>query len=477
VSSVNWHERSLEDLVALAKDTHPAMLGQASTHFQHSATHLSDVQDRFMTHMGHLGDAWQGKAANAAIDNAQSTYESMDNTRSTAAAAGAQTDSYQTSMEHQRTQAMAIPPVDTSWGHAARTGGLAGPIGMVVAQHQAQQKYDDHQTKAAQIVTQMDTAGDQHAQEMKSTPWLPQRSMADQPPASLPPVPGATTSGRSTGSNLPNNGYNGAGSHTSGGGYSSIVGGTTKDPNDNGVLNGPKGPHPTGGSLTTPQSGSSPNPDFPTVPQGGGGLPGNPGGTPDGPVAGGPPTMTAPGGAGAAAAVLGGAGLLGAGAVGGRGLLGGASGRGGLAGEPEGRLGGRGGSGLTEGEGSGLRGGARGGGGLAEGDGAGLRGGSGSGALGDGEGGLRGGPRAAAGVPADEELGAPRNSMLRSASGAGFGGEPVAGEAGRMGGYPMGGSGGRRRNDDEEAPMPDYLVETDDVWGDGASAAPPVIGE
>jgi hypothetical protein len=56
-------------------------------------------------------------------------------------------------------------------------------------------------------------------------------------------------------------------------------------------------------------------------------------------------------------------------------------------------------------------------------------------------------------------------------------GEPVAGEAGRLGGYPAGGAGARRRDDDEEAPVPDYLVETEDVWGDGVTAAPPVIGE
>jgi hypothetical protein len=67
--------------------------------------------------------------------------------------------------------------------------------------------------------------------------------------------------------------------------------------------------------------------------------------------------------------------------------------------------------------------------------------------------------------------------MLAGSRPGGFGGEPVAGEAGRFGGYPMGGMGARRGGDDEESPVPDYLVETDDVWGDGANAAPPVIGE
>jgi hypothetical protein len=477
VSSVNWNDKSLDELKGVVEQTEPGGLDTAIVHFHQSVQHLSKIQDSFMGHMNSLGDAWQGKAATAAIGNAQNTYASMDDTRSNAATAATQTSAYQTQMRDQRTRAERIPSVDTSWGHAFSSGGLAGPIGVGAAKMAQQRKYDHNQGQLAQIVTQMDTDGSQHAEEMKSTPWLVTNTRQATPPGSLPPVPGAAAS-KAGGSSLPSNGYNGAGSHTTGGGgYTPPVPGPSRDPGGIKIINGPKPHHPAPGTVTTPGSGPSPNPQLPTTPQGGGGVPGTPGGVPGGPTVAGAPTTAAPGGAGAAAAVLGGAGLLGAGAAGGRGLLSGAGGRGGVAGEPEGRVGARDGSGLAEGEGGPRAGGGRSGAGLGEGEG-GLRGGSGSGSGGLGEeGGLRGGPRASTGIPADEELGGPRSSMLRGAGSGGFAGEPVAGEAGRMGGYPMGGSGARRRNDDEEAPMPDYLVETDDIWGDGASAAPPVIGE
>jgi len=36
---------------------------------------------------------------------------------------------------------------------------------------------------------------------------------------------------------------------------------------------------------------------------------------------------------------------------------------------------------------------------------------------------------------------------------------------------------GARAEDDLEHRRPDYLVETEDIWGDGTKVAPPVIGE
>jgi hypothetical protein len=42
----------------------------------------------------------------------------------------------------------------------------------------------------------------------------------------------------------------------------------------------------------------------------------------------------------------------------------------------------------------------------------------------------------------------------------------------------MGGGAGRRGEDEVELDQrPDYLVESDDVWGDGRLAAPAVLGE
>ena len=40
----------------------------------------------------------------------------------------------------------------------------------------------------------------------------------------------------------------------------------------------------------------------------------------------------------------------------------------------------------------------------------------------------------------------------------------------------MGGAG-TGRDEDKEHRRPSYLVESEDVWGDGALVAPPVIGE
>jgi hypothetical protein len=95
----------------------------------------------------------------------------------------------------------------------------------------------------------------------------------------------------------------------------------------------------------------------------------------------------------------------------------------------------------------------------------------------------RGGPAGA------DELGS-RGALLEDGArvgGRGFAEEirpggfrgAVLGEEGGRGMYgPMGGYG-RRRDDDEEHRVPDYLEELDDPWGNGAdlTAVPPVIGE
>lgn len=467
MSSQNWDDWSLADLKQLVDETRPKLLKDSSEHFQQTVSHLSGVQDEFMAHMNALGTAWQGKAATSAINNAQTTYESMDSTRSLSASAAQQTASYQAEVANRQQQADAVPNVDTSWGHAASSGGWAGAVGIGVAKYEQQQKYDQNRDQVAQIVEQMDDGGNNQAATMSGAGWPAGGGTVSVPPATLPPVPGASDP-KGPAPAMPTNPPGGSGpGHNSGGpGYTPVGVATSSHPGDGSVLHGSKGHHPPGGTSTTSPTGTQ-LPGDPTVTQGaGGGDPGGaiPGG---GPVAG-PPVTGGPAGAGAAAAVLGGAGLAGAGTVGGRGLLSGAGSRaGGVGGDPEGRLASKGGGALGEGEG-GLRGGSGGA------DGAGLRGGAG----GAGGAGLRGGGRATSGIPAEDGLGAGRGSIARGAGSGGFGGEPVAAEAGRTGGYPMGGGGGRRgNNDDEEAPMPDYLVETDDVWGDGASAAPPVIGE
>jgi uncharacterized protein YukE len=491
----NWNDRSLAELKAIVDEINPAMFAQlrsSATHFQSTASTLNTAESDLLNHMGALRDAWQGKAASAAVQNAQQNAATMNQTSSSSDLAQAETDNYLTRLESDQRAAQAVPDVDTSWGHAFSSGGWAGPIGVGVAKYEQQQKYDNSHAQMVKLVSQMDSDGSSHSATMKSMDWPSGSARQGAPPATLPPVPGAAPAGGSSGGNPGGYSPGGGANPTSGGGYTPVAMGPGMDPNDNAVLNGPRGNHGTSNPTQT-QSGPSPTPQTPTITQGGPGGVTAPGAAGTGPSVSGVPTTTAPGAPGAAAAVLGGAGLLGAGALGGRGPLGATGGRGGaLLEEGEGRVpGGRNGAGLAEGEGEpglrgprsgafgegepGLRAGGRAG-AFGEGE-PGLRGSAGNGGFGESEGALRGGVRGPNGIPADEELGAPRNNMLGGSRPAGFGGEPVAGEAGRLGGYPMGGMGGRRGGDDEESPVPDYLVETDDIWGDGANAAPPVIGE
>jgi uncharacterized protein YukE len=486
VSSVNWNNMSLSQLKDVVAHIGGGMFGQlrnSATHFQQAATALETAESDLSTQMGVLRDGWQGKAASAAVNNAQQNRATMNQTRSSSTSAGSDTDGYLSRLESDQKQANAIQNVDTSLGHALLTGGWAGPVGVGVAAIQAHQQYNKNHDAMVKIVQQMDTDGQNHADQMKSMDWSNQmNSGMGAPPATLPPVPGSSApkgSGSSPG------GYPGGGT-TSGGsgpGYTPVMTGPAMSGADNNVINGPRGNHPGAGDPTETQSGPSPKPNDPTVSQSGPGSVSTPG-TGTGPTVGAAPTTgSAVTGAGAVGGVIGGAGLIG-GATGG-GLLGGTGTRGGslAEGEGSGRLP-RSGSGIAEGEGEPRLGGVRGGGAPGEGalgepgePGVGVRGPGGIGGT-DPEPVARGGVRPGAnGALGDGELGAPRGSALAGARPTGFAGEPVAAEAGRMGGYPMGGLGGRRGGDDEEAPMPDYLVETDDVWGDGVTAAPPVIGE
>jgi hypothetical protein len=88
--------------------------------------------------------------------------------------------------------------------------------------------------------------------------------------------------------------------------------------------------------------------------------------------------------------------------------------------------------------------------------------GSGSGAPGAGARGI-GGLGAAAGL-ADDAAAAARSGAAGRGGASGVGYGPMAGA----------GTGG---DDDKEHRRPSYLVESEDVWGDGTPVAPPVIGE
>jgi hypothetical protein len=85
--------------------------------------------------------------------------------------------------------------------------------------------------------------------------------------------------------------------------------------------------------------------------------------------------------------------------------------------------------------------------------------------------------RGTAGEPLDARLGAPNESALRAGTGA-FGSGQFGAERAGPGTGPWGGGLGARRTDDEdERPMPDYLVESSDSWAGEQSASPAVIGE
>lgn len=116
----------------------------------------------------------------------------------------------------------------------------------------------------------------------------------------------------------------------------------------------------------------------------------------------------------------------------------------------------------------------------AGGFGAGGRGGFGpGGGFGAGAGGF--GPGAAGGLAGEGAAG--RGGFGPGGGAMGAGGVGGAGAVGRgaagmgMGAMGAGARGAHGGDDDKEHRRPDYLVETEDVFGDGQRVAPPVIGE
>ncbi|TDQ04271.1 PPE domain-containing protein [Labedaea rhizosphaerae] len=109
-----------------------------------------------------------------------------------------------------------------------------------------------------------------------------------------------------------------------------------------------------------------------------------------------------------------------------------------------------------------------------------MGGGGGLGGAGDSEYGGRGYGRGGAGMGAGSGSGASESgSGGRSGIGGSAAQEAMGGRggAGRGGAGGMGGGRGGRKEEDGEHESPDYLVETDDVFGSGEMVAPPVIGE
>lgn len=463
-----WDLKTLKNEIETADIS---WLESSARQFDEGTKACAAAADDFMAQVRSLGADWEGAAASAAVSDAQTTHQSITQMHSASTASSSASKSYYERARADQAKSRSIPDVDDSWGHAITSGAPGGLVGVGVAKYQQHQEYNKAHSQAVQIANRMDSEGSSQADTMRAQSWPDGPTTSKTPPSSLPPVPGA--GGRSGGisGNYSASPHGGG----AGGGYSTPVSGVPMNQGDSEIMNnGVKG---HGGSkapqdeatwvppkqsqipaTTTPQS-TDPGTDPLTT-----------AGPPSAAV---PDTPSVTGGAGTAAGVLGGAGLLGAGALGGGSLLSGRGGVGGTEDLVEGDGTGRGRLGAVgEGEGEGGTG-VRGGAGLGE-EGGAPRGRLG--ALGDGEGALRPGGRMPGGGLAEENLASGQRGTLRTGAPEGFMGEPVAGEAGRMGGYPAGG-GGRRRDDEEEAPVPDYLVETEDVWGDGVTAAPPVIGE
>ncbi|HEY8301570.1 MAG TPA: hypothetical protein VIG48_06710 [Jatrophihabitans sp.] len=440
-------------------------LDQSARQFDEGSRACAQAADDFMNQVKSLGAAWEGPAASAAVADAQTTHQQFTQMHSASTASSSASKSYYEQAKADQAKSRSIPNVDDSMGHAITSGAPGGIIGIGMAKYQQHQKYQQAHAQAVQIANRMDSGGTAQADTMRSQSWPNGPTRANTPPSSLPPVPGSGGRSGHIGSHY-SGGPHGGGP---GGGYSTPVAGVAMNSTDNQIMtDGVKG-HDT---RKPPQAIKDPTPPTQTtIPTTTTPQSTDPGTNPLTPA--GPPSQAVPetpsGGVGTAGGVLGGAGLLGAGALTGGSLLGrGANGA--SEGFTEGTGRGRSG-GLAEGEsrpGTGTGSGS----GLAEGESTG-RGRLGSGALGEGE---AGSSRLPGGGLAQEELPPGRRGVLRAGAPEGFMGEPVAGEAGRMGGYP-GGGGARRRDDEEEARVPDYLVETEDVWGDGVTAAPPVIGE
>lgn len=93
------------------------------------------------------------------------------------------------------------------------------------------------------------------------------------------------------------------------------------------------------------------------------------------------------------------------------------------------------------------------------------------------------GPRGSAGAGHSNPPGHPNPSgrgggPSGAAEAVGRGAGPAGRGAGGGGAFPpMGGSGRGRGEEDTEHKRPSYLIETEDIWGDGRRVAPPVIGE
>ncbi|SOD72403.1 hypothetical protein SAMN05892883_1800 [Jatrophihabitans sp. GAS493] len=475
---------SLDQIRTVAHSVKTGPLEQMADAFDQGQVVLLQQHSELQSAATNVVAGWKGQAADAASTRVLNTATTSRESSYSAQSSSENVRQLIATIKTEQAKIQSVPKVDTSFGAAVHSVG--GPVaaafnpGAVVTQMAATQaQANQHKATAAKYLTTMNDAGHDTAAaqstafvKIPTDPYvgdsLPLRmSIPAVTPASAGPGAGPTYS--PPGSGGP--GYVPPASSGPGGSVHPIPATPT----------GPSTPLPNG---TTPGS---------TVPAG------------NVPVASAPPGSTPPAGAtpgggepsapGTAAPGLPSSVGVGAGALAGGGAL---LAAGGLSGIGRGGVGTGGfGSGAALGDESGVRSGGS----AARGAGVGgdalgedgsvarLRSGASGSATGRGFGageaaetsGLRGGGlRGGAGVgdglsSGGYGAGEPGSAPLRAGSLGAPAADLAAGESRAI--LPGAGGAGARRGEEEELnKRPDYLVETDDIWGDGRLAAPPVLG-
>lgn len=452
---------SLNHIKAMAHSAKPGDMEHMAGLFDQGSQVFNQGHSQLESAIDNVVTGWRGEAATAAstrvLDSAMTSRTSAE-ASSTAAENVRQ---FVADVREAQAKIAAVQPVDTSFSTAMhRAGGPAALVlnpGAVAANMAAAEiKAEQHREQAAGYLDQLNASGERFAARQSHVyPALARtdgNSYSNMPARlSIQPI-------------------------SSGGGGSAMPG----VPSSPGGPSGPTWHQPgTPGNTPTFQPGHGPkgNPGPPTITPDPG-PPNVPGPVNEPPA---PGTSTTLQGTGASGSGPGSAPVALPDPVGGSGGTGIGAGTVALVGGGAAAIAAGGLSGLTRG-GAAAAGGARAGapGAVGE-DGVGERGfargggfgaGSGSGGAGDEalNGRLRGGLGSGAGFDGADEAQLRASRMSAAAAS-----ELAAGERGAM--MPGMGAGAGRRSDDEELEKrPDYLVETDDVWGDGRLAAPPVLG-
>jgi len=472
-SGVNWNNVPHGSILGqINGGAGVAPVNEAANGYQRIADTLREADEDLRTALGSVGASWEGRASADMQTAATPLATWAEEADSMATRTSATTDMF--GGQFANTRAGMPQVVDVPSGSWVDDTGLSSLPGVTTDREEAEEAADAAQQEAARRMEIYDNASYETVRtQYFSTP--PAVMLEVPPPASIGgPSPYSTSP--STGNPAD------SGQYTPTGGFTAPTGTVPQAPQAN-----PGGGYPGGGipgSPTAPAGGPVPVP-------GGGGPVGVPGGNPGGPSGGVgtlPPPLPGypgyPGGPGPGGGPVrpglpgqpgggpGGRPGPGAGPGGPRPGLPGLPGAGGnnpgLPGRGPGFGPGAFGQGFGPGGGPGGfgAGGPGGPGGFGGAGGAGTPGGPGGfGAGGAGGPGGTGGPGGLAGLGAAGV----------DADGRPLAGRGAAGGAGGGGFGPM--AGGARGEDDTEHRRPDYLVETEDIWGDGTKVAPPVIGE